>query len=45
MYMRIGDCLSDYVLIVYVVVVDPVTTLQGHQLPHCYSFLQCCSGS
>ena len=43
--LRIGGCLSDYILIVYVEVVVPVMTLQGHQLPHCCCFLQCCSGS
>ena len=37
--MRIGDCLSDYILIVNVKVDVPVMTLQGHQLPHCNCFL------
>ena len=37
--LRIGDCLSDYVLIVNVKVDVPVMTLQGHQLPHCNCFL------
>ena len=44
-YMRIGDCLSDYVLVLGVEVSASVTTSLGWRLPHGSSLLWCCSGS
>ena len=43
--LRIGDCLSDYVLVVGFEVNASMMTLHGQQLPHGSSLLCCCSGS
>jgi len=44
-HVRIGDCLSDYVLVVGSEVIAPMMTLRGQQLPHGCSLLCRCSGS
>ena len=43
--LRIGDCLSDYVLVLGIEVNVSVMTSLGWRLPHGCSLFWCCSGS